>query len=233
MFNTVVITGASDGLGKSIALQISKKGVKNLILTGRNINKLKTVQSQINNLNTNVDIYNFDLGSLSDTNQFIDTILTKYGTIDCLINNAGLNTEKAIIDDLKIDDLSYMMNVNCISPTLLMQKVIPSMRKNKSGMIVNILSSVCLHSIPEFCGYTASKNAFKAVNDTTRKAVKNDNINVIAVYPGGINSNFRPAERSEYLNPDDLASIIIRNLDLPKNALMQEIVIRPIVEDNY
>lgn len=229
---TILITGASDGLGKALALELSQKENLNIILFGRNLEKLENVKRLLNP-NNNVDIYAFDLGDLAKTNEVIDEVLNKYNYIDHLFNNAGLNTKKEIIDDLKIDDLSYMMNVNCIAPTMLMQKVIPAMRQNKFGFIVNILSTVCLHDIPEFCGYAASKNAFKSMNDTTRKTVKNDNINVLAVYPGGMNSNFRIEERPNYLNPSDVAKTIIKNLDIAYPGLIQEIVIRPIEENNY
>ncbi len=233
MFNNVIITGASDGLGKAIALGLSKKNIKNLILTGRNIEKLIQTKNEIKNKDINVEIYAFDLGNIKETTKFIQNILIKYQYIDCLINNAGLNTNKSLIDNLDIDEFSYMMNANCIAPTLLMKEVIPSMRQNKKGIIINILSSVCMHDIPEFCGYAASKNAFKSINNTTRKSVKNDNINIIAVYPGGIDSNFREENRPLYLKPNELAEVIIRNLELPKNMLLQELLIRPIVEDNY
>ncbi len=233
MFNNVIITGASDGLGKAIALGLSKKNIKNLILTGRNIEKLIQTKNEIKNKNINVVIYGFDLGNIKETAKFIQNIFIKYQYIDCLINNAGLNTNKSLIDNLDIDEFSYMMNANCIAPTLLMKEVIPSMRQNKKGIIINILSSVCMHDIPEFCGYAASKNAFKSINNTTRKSVKNDNINIIAVYPGGIDSNFREENRPLYLKPNELAEVIIRNLELPKNMLLQELLIRPIVEDNY
>ncbi len=233
MYKNAIITGASDGLGKELAIQLAKKGIKNIAICGRNAIKLQAVVDILKSHQTNVYFESFDLSDTQRTQLFFNNVIQTFQTVDLLINNAGSNTKKSTLVDLSIDELNYMMQLNCISPALLMRESIKEMTKHKYGLIINILSTVCKHDIPEFCGYTASKKAFEAINHTTRKAVKNDNISILAVYPGGMNTNFRDEQRPTYLNPHDVANIIIKNIDTPENCLMQELLIRPISENNY
>lgn len=233
MYKTALITGASDGLGKQLALQLAEKGVENFIICGRNEEKLSNTSKQLQNMGKTVFQETFDLSDLQKTQQFVEKAISTFKNIDLLINNAGANTNKATIEQLDINELDWMMKLNCIAPTLLMKEIIPTMKEIQHGMIVNILSTVCKHDIPEFCGYAASKCAFESMNNTTRKQVKDFGINVFTVYPGGIDSNFRSEDRPLYLKPEQLAKLIIQNLFVEKEILMQELLVRPRIENNY
>lgn len=222
----VLITGASDGIGKEIAKQLDKDGYS-LYLFGR-------TQSKLDNLDIEhcARKYCFDMKDEDALSNALDSI-NQDGGIDILINNAGFNAGKNEVKDMSINDLKSMLAVNTIAPLICIQKLIPFMINQKEGMIVNILSSTCLFSNPNNGGYTASKAAFQALSKILVKEVKDKGIKVLDVYPGGVDTNFREAERPDYLKAETVAKHIAYAIENNEDGMIQEIVVRPICENNY
>ena len=100
-------------------------------------------------------------------------------------------------------------------------------------MIINILSSCCLFSNPDNGGYTSSKDAFEALSKILVKEVKDAGVKVLDVYPGGVDTNFRTNDRPDYLKPETVAKHVIYALENNEDGMLQEIVVRPVVESNY
>ncbi len=126
-----------------------------------------------------------------------------------------------------------MMNVNFKSPLILMQEVGKRMKELNSGTIVNILSTVCLFSNETAAAYSASKAALDSVTKIFNKEMREHNVRVVSVYPGGTNTNFRAIDRPDYMPPDEVAEIILANLKFAKTAALDSIVFRPMVEKNF
>ena len=226
---TICITGATDGLGKALAIELSKKGYK-LILTGRNNTKMDEL---LNALPNNQVLYHecFDMLNRNAIATFINNI--NENDIDILINNAGANLKKDKVVDLNIDHLNDMLQLNCVSNVQLIQGVYPQMKARKNGHIINILSSCCKYTNETMAAYTASKNAMQAINNTLTKEARVDNIKVTAVYPGGIDTSFRAILNHDYLRPETVALTIINCIEAPDEAIIHELVIRPFVENNF
>ncbi|MDR1795604.1 MAG: SDR family oxidoreductase [Erysipelotrichaceae bacterium] len=232
---SVVITGASDGLGKAIALELASREELNFILCGRDRRKLETVVIAVKEINPGARIAAdaFDLIESEAAERFFNEAIARFDSIDYLINNAGANSKKDKVTELDIQDLRYMMELNCLSGVEMIQRVYPAMKEQGSGQIINILSSCCLFPNPTMGAYTASKAAMEAITKILAKEAKEDHIKVTAVYPGGINTNFRQLDRPDYLSPEAVAQAICNLMDLPDEALPQELVLRPWVENNY
>ena len=223
---TVLITGATDGIGKAIAQLLDEKGYE-LYLFGRSQVKMDAL-----NINHCKGKYTFDLKDRVALQQALDDIVQQ-GGVNVLINNAGFNAKKAAVKDIAIEDLEDMYSVNTIAPLICIQKCIPAMLEKKDGMIINILSSCCLFSNPDNGGYTSSKNAFEALSKILVKEVKYAGIKVLDVYPGGVDTNFRTNDRPDYLKPETVAKHVIYALENNEDGMLQEIVVRPVVENNY
>ncbi len=232
--STIFISGASDGLGKAIALEIANRTACNLAICGRNEDKLRSVLKQIHEINPEckVIVASFDASDISACNQFADHVLNEFGEISILVNNAGANTRKAKVEDLDLDEFNYMFQLNVMSHLTFIQKFLPKMKENKDGMIMNILSSCCLHNIPTMAGYTATKQAMNAISKILVKEVKDDNIKVSSIYPGGIDTNFRAIERPDYLDASKLARVLVDMMEI-EDGVVHDLVIRPMVESNF
>lgn len=223
---TVLITGASDGIGKATAIKLNELGYK-LFLFGRTKEKLDEV-ARLENV---VKSYCFDAHNRQDLINALDDI-NNNGGVDILINNMGANLGKQEVKDIDVDIFEQMLDINCISHLICIQKVLPNMIEKGHGNIVNILSSCCKYDNPTIGAYTASKKAMEALSDTLRKEVKDKGIVVTAIYPGGVDTNFRTINRDDYLRADTIADAIVYAIN-NKDGLLQEIVVRPVVENNY
>lgn len=230
----IFISGASDGLGKAISLEIAKRTTCKLALCGRNEAKLKKVLKDILDINPEMEVLvaAFDATDETACQQFADHVLNAFGNIDILVNNAGANLRKSKVEDIRIDELKNMFSLNCVASLIFIQKFLPKMKENKEGLILDILSSVCLANIENMAAYSASKQAMNAIHKILVKEVQKDNIKVSGIYPGGINTNFREIERKDYLDPDKLARVIVDVMELD-DGVVHDLVLRPMVENNF
>ena len=226
MEKKILITGASDGIGKALALSLDEKGYKTYLF-GRNPQKLENIK-----LNNCLGKYAFDMLDEEKLNNALSDIVSK-GGFNILINNAGFNYKKEEVKDITIKGLQDMFWVNCISHLICIQKLVPAMLDNKEGMIINILSSCCRFNNPTMAGYTASKDAMESISKILVKEVKDKGVKVLDVYPGGVDTNFRTNDRPDYLKPETIAKHIIYAIENNEDGMIQEIVVRPTVESNY
>ena len=227
MRKVVVITGATDGLGKALAILLSK--TCDLALCGRSEEKMHALLKQLEDCR----VYHacFDIVDDQKRDFFCREVIAKFGQVDVLINNAGANLKKAAVVDMDLQDLRYMFELNCVSALGMIQKLYPQMSERKQGLIVNILSSCCLYNNPAMGGYTASKKAMEGIGQTLLKEVKSENIGVCNVYPGGIDTNFRAVPNHSYLRPETVAKMIVACIE-NEEGCVHELVMRPFSENN-
>ena len=226
MEKKILITGASDGIGKALALLLDAKGYKTYLF-GRNPQKLEKIS-----LNNCLGKYAFDMLEEDELDEALNDIISK-GGVDILINNAGFNYKKEEVKDITIKGFQDMLWVNCILHLICIQKLIPTMLDKKDGLIINILSSCCRFNNTTMAGYTASKVAMEAISKVLVKEVKDKGVKVLDVYPGGVDTNFRTNDRPDYLKPETIAKHIIYAIENNEDGMIQEIVVRPTVESNY
>lgn len=227
MKKTVLITGATDGIGKALAVLLSWD--YNLALCGRSEEKMKLLLETLEGCRVYARCFDITDGEMR--RDFCRQALEEFGTVDVLVNNAGANTKKDRITDICLDDLRYMFELNCVSALGMIQEIYPHMAKKQQGLIVNILSSCCLFHNPMAGSYTATKNAMEGISKILTKEARQDHIGVCSVYPGGVDTNFRAVANPNYLKPETVAKMIkvcIENED----GCVHDIVIRPFIEDN-
>jgi short-subunit dehydrogenase len=182
MKNTVLITGASAGIGKATAIYLAKNGY-NVYGAARRVDKMQDL------IVHGIKPIQLDVTDDTSAAACVEQILREAGSIDILVNNAGFGSEGAI-EDVPLKDAKYQMEVNVFGAMRLSQLVLPKMRENRYGKIVNISSVGGKIALPLGGWYHASKFAMEALSDSMRMEVKPFGIDVIVVEPGGVKSEW-------------------------------------------
>lgn len=180
---TILITGASSGFGKLLAKQLSTKAQYNIVATMRNTDSSnKETKKELEKL-PNVEVITLDVTSEKEVNSVTNHILQKHQSMDILINNAGV-FGGGLLEAHSIEQVQKLFDVNVYAPLRLMKAVLPSMRNQQDGLIINLSSMLGFFSIPLNSVYCASKFALEALvtgsyNELIQKGVEN-----ILVEPG-------------------------------------------------
>jgi Short-chain dehydrogenases of various substrate specificities len=183
----IIITGASSGIGKSIAESLIKQGH---IVYGaaRSINKMQSL------LNIGGKIVHLDLTDDNNISEAVQKIIREQGRIDVLINNAGYGLYGAM-ETTPIQQARSEMEVNVFGLARMCQLFIPVMRMQKSGRIINISSIAGKLTSPLGCWYFASKHAVEGLSDSLRQELKPFGIDVVIIEPGAIRSDWAQTAR--------------------------------------
>ncbi|HXE12537.1 MAG TPA: SDR family NAD(P)-dependent oxidoreductase [Bryobacteraceae bacterium] len=228
-----VVTGASSGIGRAIALALARRGAI-IYAIGRNANAVKAIGEHLDAANP-VRAYHADLTTMDRFTELANRVETEFGGLDLLIHAAAFvsmgSLQTAGITDF---DLHYRVNVR--APYLLTQTFLPLL-KQRSGQVVFINSSVGLRAERAELGqYSATKHALKAVADSLRDEVNHDGMRVLSVYPGRTatpgqeaihKKEGKPYHPELLLQPEDVASVILHSVLLPRTAEVTDISIRP------
>lgn len=214
-----IVTGASSGIGLALAVSLAERGAK-VALLARSGDKLDELSHSLpDSLPVTVDMTNF-----SAVKEAIHTVHQHYGRIDGLINNAG-RSYAAAIEEIEPQLFDEIFHLNVLGPIVAMQAVIPIMRTQGQGCIVNVNSGTAFMVIPEYSVYSSSKRALVGFSLTARTELEKDNIIVSEVYPyitdtnfgknrigtptgGGPGSNYAAGD-----SPEFVASIIIQAIE--------------------
>ncbi len=185
----IVITGASSGIGKELAVQLSKFGAK-LSLGARNEKKLQDVAEECENNGAEVIFVKTDVSKKEECKNLINETIKKFGKIDILVNNAGI-TMWARFDE--IEDLSIfekIMRVNYLGSVYCTYYALPYLKKSK-GLIVGISSLTGKNGVPTRTAYAASKHAMAGFFDSLRIELSDYGVDVTMIYPGFVSTDIR------------------------------------------
>src|SRR5579859_4935605 len=177
--SVVIVTGASAGLGEAIARLFSSHGAK-VALAARSAEKLNTIASEL------VDSFAIpvDLSDATSITQMIAAVYERYGRIDVLINNAAQGMH-GFLEHVEVTQYRKLMDLNLYGPFLAMQAVIPIMRNQGRGVIINVSAPLArMPFIPSLGAYGSTKAALTVITLTARAELAADNIHVGVVYPG-------------------------------------------------
>ena len=181
---TILITGASSGIGECFAKNLNKLGA-NLILTARSEDKLKIIASQMNN----AIVIPGDLSKEDFPKKLYHEVQKKNLKVDILINNAGFGFSGLFLDS-SMDNYKEMMNVNIYSLTELTHLFLNDMVADKSGGIINISSLASFQSIPYFSIYAATKAFVTSFTISLYEEYRDQGIKILGVCPGYTRTNF-------------------------------------------
>jgi NAD(P)-dependent dehydrogenase (short-subunit alcohol dehydrogenase family) len=182
MSKIVLVTGASSGIGRATALELLRAG--HTVYGGaRRVESLDTVAV------AGGHAVAMDVTRDADLERAVRTVLDQQGRIDVLVNNAGFGLYGAA-EDVHLDQARYQLEVNLFGPARLTQLVLPHMRRQQSGTIVNVSSMGGEITFPLGAWYHASKHALEAYSDALRQEVKRFGIHIVLIQPGLIRTEF-------------------------------------------
>ncbi len=246
MKKTVLITGATSGIGKSSAYIFAKNGY-NLILTGRRLERLNQFKDELENgYSIQVQVLNFDIRQLEDTQKYLKSIdRSIFPTIDILINNAGLASGYGPIDEGKYDDWDTMIDTNVKGLLYVSREIIPILKEQGFGHIINISSTAGKDVYQNGNVYCASKHAVDALTKSMRIDLLNYGIKVTSINPGACETEFslvrfkgdQQRAKAVYdgftpLTPDDIADAIYYTCTLPKHVCINDLTITCLTQAN-
>ena len=180
----VLVTGASEGIGAATASALTDRGAK-VALAARSIDKLNELASELED-SLAVPV---DMTEPESITAMVEAVIEHYGRLDVLVNNAG-RALRVPISEVKIVDFQNIINLNLYGPLLAMQAVIPHMREQGGGSIVNVSSNVSKMAIPTIGAYAATKYALNGLTLTARGELADEGIVVTVMYPAQTATNF-------------------------------------------
>jgi 3-oxoacyl-[acyl-carrier protein] reductase len=177
---SIIVTGASGGIGNSIVEKLNECGA-NVLASGTRVEKLEELKNKFNK----IKILKFDISQSDKIEEFIDNAANELGGLDCIVNNAGITQDNLAIR-MSIDEWKKVIDINLTSTFLMSKFAIKKMLKNKKGKIINITSVVGHTGNLGQANYTASKAGLVAMSKSLAIEYAKKNINVNCISPGFI-----------------------------------------------
>ena len=225
----VVITGGSDGIGKALVAQFLALGAK-VATCGRNENKLSALADEFPQ--SNILISKVDVSNQNQSEAFIKQVLDQWGSIDILINNAGISM-RALVSEVSIQTLQSVMDINFWGSVYCTKAALSSIQANK-GVIVGVSSIAGYRGLPGRSGYSASKFALNGWLEALKTELYGSGTHVMWVCPGFTSSNIRnaalnknaqaqgesPMDEGSMMSAQDCATHIINAIEKRKRILV-------------
>lgn len=227
----VWVTGASTGIGRELAMEFSKAGCI-VVVSARRKSRLVKIVSEIKFADREASAFVCNVMSERSIKTTCKRIREYYGSIDLLINNAGVTAFKSFIET-KTFDYDIIMNTNLRGSFLCMKNVLPQMIKRKRGHIINILSTAAINAFEDSSVYSASKAGLMAMSNCLREEVRKFNIKITNIYPGAVetpmwDSRSRQKYKNRMMSPEDIAKIAVSVFMQPRKVMMEDIVVKPV-----
>ncbi|MCK5391743.1 MAG: SDR family oxidoreductase [Deltaproteobacteria bacterium] len=178
----VIVTGASSGIGKASALEFAREGAKT-VLVSRSAEKLERVADEIRGFNPSVLVVPTDITLRGQVHEMVEEVLSQFGRIDVLFNNAGSSYVGRIEDENFIENTKKMIDVDYFGTVYTTKEVLAVMQKQGSGHIMNMSSVVGRKAFPHFGGYSSAMHAISAFTDSLRQELSGSGINVSIIHP--------------------------------------------------
>jgi NADP-dependent 3-hydroxy acid dehydrogenase YdfG len=233
----VAITGASSGIGRAIALELARNGIK-VILGSRNAAQLEEVVKEIADFGGTAVFSKTDVRDKSDLIRLVETAVNHFGRLDVFINNAG-TAELSRIDALDIAGWENMIDVNLKGVLYGMAAAIPIFKQQNRGHIINIISVAGLQITPMMGVYAGTKNAVRTIAEAFRQE-SDGSIRITGISPGYVKTNLVSEikngeirdiilEKMDILalRPADIANAVMFAITQPDNVEIGDIIIRP------
>lgn len=239
-----LVTGASSGIGRATALALARKGLR-LGLLARSAEALNDVAEEARSAGAEAIDLACDIRDEEAVERAVRAVLDRWGRIDILINSAGLSLNGEV-DGYSLDDWRTVLDTNLTGTFLTCRAVLPAMKRQKSGQIINISSGAGRNGIKSMAAYCAAKFGVVGFTEALGLEVRNDDIRVSVLLPGSVATDFsRVARRQSGPRPEsseksgtgdigyamtsaEVADVIVAMLEQPRQAWMSEVILRPL-----
>jgi len=219
----VIVTGASSGIGRATALEFARNGSK-VVIAARSSDRLTLIEREITAMGAEALSCVTDVSIEDDCRKMVEATVMRFGTVDILINNAGISM-RALFDDVDISVLKRLMDVNFWGTVYCTKYALPHIVRNR-GSIVGVSSTAGFHGLPGRTGYSASKFAMHGFLETLRIENLKEKLHVMIIAPGFTASEIRrnalladgkpqgnsPREEKKLHSPEFVASWVLRGI---------------------
>jgi NADP-dependent 3-hydroxy acid dehydrogenase YdfG len=233
-----IVTGAGTGIGRSSAIGLAAEGAK-VTLVGRRREPLDEVASVIAGFGGETIVVPADVSKPDDVDRVFAETEQKWSKVDVLFANAGINTKERNIHNISLDDWRHVVDVNLSGAFYCVRRALKTMRKQKSGTIINLVSMAAkgAGALPGVA-YSASKFGQAALTQSINNEEKQFGIRACSIFPGEVATPIMeerpvkpPAEALvSMLQPEDVAETVVMVAALPARANVEEIMIKPTVQ---
>ncbi len=228
---TIIISGASRGIGRATALLLAQHGAT-IVATARNADELNALEAEGKGKIVGVP---GDVASEADMQHVVHTAIDRFGSIDVVINNAGYGVFKNV-DEITVEEWDSVMATNVKGTFLLTKAALPALKAQGSGHIVVVASDVAKRTFAGGSLYTASKYAQEAFMGALRKEVRPHGIKVTGIYSGLVDSHFHAKghghETSKnYLQTEDMAESMLFIVSRPAHVVIDEFMVHPLTQE--
>ncbi len=226
-----LITGATKGIGRSTAQTFAKAGW-NLILLGRDIQKLQDLKNQLSNTGVQINILAFDLSQSDKVDQYVNQCIKSYGCPTVVINNAGFAFNGELVS-MPLDKWQEIIQVNLTSVFQICSCVVPFMR-TKGGLIINVSSHAANNAFPNWGAYCVSKAALASFTKCLREEERKNSIRASTITLGSVNTPLWDSEfvnsdfnKDSMLSSDRVSETILFIAEQPQSQLIEDIILMP------
>lgn len=221
-----IITGAGKGIGKAIAIALAQEGV-NVGLLARTLSDLESLAEEVKLMGVKVSIATVDVADIDAVNAAVLKVKNEIGTIDILINNAGVASFGKFLE-LEPSRWEEIVKVNLFGAYYTARAVLPEMIEKQSGDIINISSTAGKNGAAVTSAYSASKFALIGMSESLMQEVRKHNIRVSTLLPSTVASDMAidlkltDGNPEKVMQPEDLAELIIAQLKLNRRVFVKE-----------
>lgn len=223
---TALVTGAGKGIGRAVALALAAEGVR-VALLARTEAQLQAVAQEITDLGGQAVVVAADVADRAAVEAAVAQALQALGTIDILINNAGIGTFAKLLD-MDPAEWEHIIQVNLLGTYYTTRAVLPQMVARQTGDIINIASTAGQRGAATTSAYSASKFAILGLTESLMQEVRKQNIRVSALTPStvatelAVSNNLTDGNPDKVMQPEDLAEFIISQLKLNRRIFIKE-----------
>ena len=224
---TAIVSGASRGIGKEIALTLAKEGC-NLVVCARSQDKLTQLKREAEEYGVRCETVAVDLRSMESIQQVIQTANQVFGSVDILINNAGVIVNDGILGVTE-QDWNMTMDVNLKAQFFLAQGALKHMKEQGEGYIINISSTVALGAKPGVTSYSVSKYGIMGMSEALYQEAKHYGVKVSTIYPGVTDTEMlrgqdMPCSPSQWMLPGDIVDCALFLLKSSSRMVVKDII---------
>jgi NAD(P)-dependent dehydrogenase (short-subunit alcohol dehydrogenase family) len=227
---TAIVTGGTKGIGRTIAESLLREGVS-VCIAARSQKEIDRAVRELNQNGQGRAVgFRCDVRDYDQVKALIEFAVKEFGSLDILINNAGIGIFETV-EDTSPEDFRAVLETNLFGVFYCCHAAIPQMKKRGGGYIINISSLAGVNAHPQMAAYNASKFALNGFSEALMQEVRHDNIKVSYIMPGSVNTEFggdSPSdEKSWQLTPRDIAQVVIDLLRHDDRSLPSRVEIRP------
>jgi short-subunit dehydrogenase len=227
-----LITGASSGIGKATALAFANAGI-DVALVSRSQDKLEAIATAAREAGVKAKAYVLDLAEISQVKAGMSAIAADFAPIDILVNNAGMGYTNPLIGT-PLSDWQRVIDLNLTSVFQCILGILPAMRDQQRGTIINVASVAGQQPFPTWGAYNVSKAGLIALSKTLAVEERSHGIRVVTICPGAVNTSLWDTDtvqvdlnRSAMLTPEIVAQSILHTAMLPEQAVIETVTLMP------